>query len=61
MAVDGSSEVILTYKGIHDHDMPIRTKEQGSPTVLLLDAVPSKNNSQSKRGESEPSNGVADV
>ncbi|PWA87747.1 WRKY4 [Artemisia annua] len=63
MAVDGSSEVILTYKGIHDHDMPIRTKEQGSPTVLLLDAVssPSKNNSLSKRGESEPSNGVADV
>nr|GEU29530.1 probable WRKY transcription factor 32 [Tanacetum cinerariifolium] len=63
MAVDGSSEVILTYKGIHDHDMPIRTKEQGSPTVLLLDAVssPSKNNSQSRRGESEASNGVADV
>ncbi|XP_071729619.1 probable WRKY transcription factor 32 [Rutidosis leptorrhynchoides] len=48
MAVDGSSEVILTYKGIHDHDMPLRTKEQGSPSVLLLTAAssPSKNTSQ---------------
>ncbi|XP_071737154.1 uncharacterized protein [Rutidosis leptorrhynchoides] len=39
MAVDGSSEVILTYEGIHDHEMPIRNKEQGSPSALLLKDV----------------------
>lgn len=63
MAVDGSSEVILTYKGIHDHEMPIRTKDQGPPNVLLLTAVSSptkNNNSQSKKGETDPSNGVPD-
>ncbi|KVH88860.1 DNA-binding WRKY [Cynara cardunculus var. scolymus] len=56
MAVDGSSEVILTYKGVHDHDMPIRTKDQGSPSGLLLTAVSStsKNSSQSKKGETSP-------
>nr|XP_043628962.1 probable WRKY transcription factor 32 [Erigeron canadensis] len=62
MAVDGSSEVILTYKGIHDHDMPTRTQEQGPPKVLLLTAVssPSRNTSQLKKGATEPLNGVAE-
>lgn len=63
MAVDGSAEVILTYKGIHDHDMPVRAKDQAPPSVLLLNAVssPSKNNSQSKKGETDPSlKGVAE-
>ncbi|KAJ0599196.1 putative transcription factor WRKY family [Helianthus annuus] len=63
MAVDGSSEVILTYKGIHDHDIPAPTKVQAPPTVLLLNAVssPSKNdNSQSSKGETDPSNSVPD-
>nr|WCL15197.1 WRKY4060 [Atractylodes chinensis] len=65
MAVDGTSEVILTYKGVHDHDMPIRTKEQGSPSCLLLTAVSST--SKKKKGEktspvstTEPSNGEAE-
>lgn len=61
MAVDGSSEVILTYKGIHDHEIPVSTKDQAQHTVLLLTAVssPSKaNNSQSDKGENEASNGV---
>ncbi|KAJ0524824.1 putative transcription factor WRKY family [Helianthus annuus] len=58
LAADGSSEAILTYKGIHDHDMPMPAKDQASPTVLRLTAVasPSKNNSQSNKGESGPSN-----
>ncbi|KAI7756162.1 hypothetical protein M8C21_018942 [Ambrosia artemisiifolia] len=57
MAADGSSEVILTYKGVHDHDMPIQAKDQASPTILRLTAVssPSKNNSQSNKAETDPS------
>ncbi|CAI9293515.1 unnamed protein product [Lactuca saligna] len=47
MAVDGSSEVILTYKGVHDHDIPIHTKHINSPNpnpnALLLTAVSSPN------------------
>ncbi|KAI7736729.1 hypothetical protein M8C21_025009 [Ambrosia artemisiifolia] len=58
MAVDGSSELILTYKGIHDHDIPT-PKDQAPPTVLL-NAVssPSKNNNSQSSGETDPSNGV---
>ncbi|XP_076900289.1 putative WRKY transcription factor 32 isoform X2 [Bidens hawaiensis] len=57
MAADGSSEVILTYQGIHDHDMPVPPKDQSPSTVIRLKAVssPSKNNSLSNKGEPEPS------
>ncbi|XP_076936899.1 putative WRKY transcription factor 32 [Bidens hawaiensis] len=57
MAADGSSEVILTYQGIHDHDMPVPPKDQSPSTVIRLKAVssPSTNNSQSNKGEPEPS------
>ncbi|KAL8265399.1 hypothetical protein R6Q59_023529 [Mikania micrantha] len=60
MAVDDSSEVILTYKGIHDHEIPTPPKDQAPPNVLLTAvSSPSKNsNSQSNKGETEPSNGV---
>ncbi|KAI3827550.1 hypothetical protein L1987_01627 [Smallanthus sonchifolius] len=58
MAVDGSSEVVLTYKGIHDHDMPIPTKDQAPPTVLTVVSSPSKNNSQSNKGETVPANRI---
>ncbi|KAK9076775.1 hypothetical protein SSX86_005109 [Deinandra increscens subsp. villosa] len=59
MAVDGSSEVILTYKGIHDHDIPAPPKDQ-APPILLLTAVSSssRNNAQSNKGETDLSNGV---
>ncbi|KAK1429710.1 hypothetical protein QVD17_11927 [Tagetes erecta] len=63
MAVDGSSEVILTYKGIHDHEIPASTKDQAQHTVLLLTAVssPSKaNSSQSDKGENDASNGLTE-
>ncbi|KAL7591815.1 hypothetical protein Lser_V15G33264 [Lactuca serriola] len=48
MAVDGSSEVILTYKGVHDHDIPnIHTKHininSPNANALLLTAVSSPN------------------
>ncbi|KAL4564162.1 hypothetical protein LXL04_028215 [Taraxacum kok-saghyz] len=52
MAVDGSSEVILTYKGVHDHDISIRTKDLGSPNRILLTAV-SNNNLHLKKGNAE--------
>ncbi|KAK9073840.1 hypothetical protein SSX86_006434 [Deinandra increscens subsp. villosa] len=55
-AVDSSSEVILTYKGIHDHDMPMPTKDQTLCTVLTAVSSPSKNNSQSNKAETDPSN-----
>ncbi|KAI3725072.1 hypothetical protein L1987_64847 [Smallanthus sonchifolius] len=59
MAVDGSSEVVLTYKGIHDHDMPIPTKDQAPPSVLLTAvSSPSKSNFQSNKGETAPPNTI---
>ncbi|KAI3771866.1 hypothetical protein L6452_03037 [Arctium lappa] len=44
-AVDGASGVIITYKGVHDHDMPVPKKRQPPPTHLL-------NTASSKRSES---------
>ena len=52
MAVDGSSEVILTYKGVHDHDISIRRQDLGSPNRILLTAV-SNNNLHLKKGNAE--------
>ncbi|XP_024968177.1 probable WRKY transcription factor 32 [Cynara cardunculus var. scolymus] len=34
-AVDGASGVMITYKGVHDHDMPVPKKRQPPPTHLL--------------------------
>lgn len=48
MAVDGSSEVILTYKGVHDHDLPSR-----NGGGVLLTAVSSPSNSQLKKGNAD--------
>uniref|UniRef100_A0A5B6YUM3 Putative WRKY transcription factor 32 isoform X2 n=1 Tax=Davidia involucrata TaxID=16924 RepID=A0A5B6YUM3_DAVIN len=53
-AVDNTSAVIITYKGIHDHDMPVPKKRQGPPSAPLLAAAApaSMNNSQFKKIES---------
>ncbi|XP_076925769.1 putative WRKY transcription factor 32 [Bidens hawaiensis] len=48
--VDGSSEVIITYKGVHDHDMPVPKKGQGPPTTLTSNSA-STNIIQYKRRE----------
>ncbi|KAK4265381.1 hypothetical protein QN277_026440 [Acacia crassicarpa] len=47
-AVDNSNAVIITYKGVHDHDMPVPKKRHGSPSAPLVAAAAptSMNNSQ---------------
>ncbi|MFS7935489.1 putative transcription factor WRKY family [Helianthus anomalus] len=47
--VDGSSQVTITCKGVHDHDMPVPKKGQGPPTALTI-----KNIIQYKRREHLP-------
>lgn len=51
MAVDGSSEVILTYKGVHDHDIPIHTNKLGSTNGILLNDVSSPSKTTSQNGD----------
>nr|AFK88676.1 WRKY32 [Catharanthus roseus] len=38
MAKDNSNGVIITYKGRHDHDMPVPKKHHGPPSVPLIAA-----------------------
>ncbi|KAK6942296.1 WRKY domain [Dillenia turbinata] len=38
-AVDNTSGVIITYKGIHDHDMPVPKKRHGPPSAPLVAAA----------------------
>ncbi|XP_054806561.1 probable WRKY transcription factor 32 [Prosopis cineraria] len=47
-AVDNSNAVIITYKGVHDHDMPVPKKRHGPPSAPLVAAAApaSMNNSQ---------------
>ncbi|KAJ7979610.1 WRKY transcription factor [Quillaja saponaria] len=49
-AVDNSSAVIITYKGVHDHDMPVPKKRHGPPSAPLVAAAApaSMNNLQPK-------------
>ncbi|KAK9275772.1 hypothetical protein L1049_023041 [Liquidambar formosana] len=50
-AVDNTSAVIITYKGIHDHDMPVPKKRHGPPSAHLVAAAApvSMNNLQFKK------------
>ncbi|PON99396.1 WRKY domain containing protein [Trema orientale] len=52
-AVDNSNAVIITYKGVHDHDMPVPKKRHGPPSAPLVAAAApaSMNNLQSKKSE----------
>lgn len=53
MANDNKSSVVITYKGIHDHDMPVRKKRHGPPSAPLLAAAApaSMNNLKIKKPE----------
>ncbi|TKY73117.1 WRKY transcription factor 32 [Spatholobus suberectus] len=50
-AVDNSKALIITYKGVHDHDMPVPKKRHGPPSASLVAAAApaSMNNLQSKK------------
>uniref|UniRef100_A0A2N9FX49 WRKY domain-containing protein n=1 Tax=Fagus sylvatica TaxID=28930 RepID=A0A2N9FX49_FAGSY len=52
-AVDNASAVIITYKGVHDHDMPVPKKRHGPPSAPLVAAAApaSMNNLQFKKTE----------
>lgn len=38
-AIDNANAVIITYKGIHDHDMPVPKKRHGPPSARLIAAA----------------------
>ncbi|CAK7338204.1 unnamed protein product [Dovyalis caffra] len=38
-AVDNTNAVIITYKGVHDHDMPVPKKRHGPPSAPLVAAA----------------------
>ncbi|XP_022731787.1 probable WRKY transcription factor 32 isoform X2 [Durio zibethinus] len=50
-AVDNTNAVIITYKGVHDHDMPVPKKRHGPPSAPLVAAAApaSMNNLQHKK------------
>ncbi|XWS26255.1 hypothetical protein CRYUN_Cryun26dG0016000 [Craigia yunnanensis] len=50
-AVDNTNAVIITYKGVHDHDMPVPKKRHGLPSAPLVAAAApaSMNNLQLKK------------
>ncbi|PRQ46124.1 putative transcription factor WRKY family [Rosa chinensis] len=54
-AVDNTSAVIITYKGIHDHDMPVPKKRHGPPSAPLVAAAApaSMNNLQIVKTDTE--------
>ncbi|CAK9183320.1 unnamed protein product [Ilex paraguariensis] len=53
-ATDSTTAVIITYKGVHDHDMPVPKKRHGLPSAPLVAAAApaSMNNLQFKKTES---------
>ncbi|XP_061347521.1 probable WRKY transcription factor 32 isoform X2 [Gastrolobium bilobum] len=53
-AIDNSNAVIITYKGVHDHDMPVPKKRHGPPSAPLVAAAAptSMNNLQLKKPDS---------
>ncbi|XVE53655.1 hypothetical protein DITRI_Ditri03aG0020400 [Diplodiscus trichospermus] len=38
-AVDNTNAVVITYKGVHDHDMPVPKKRHGLPSAPLVAAA----------------------
>ncbi|XP_060171777.1 probable WRKY transcription factor 32 [Lycium barbarum] len=38
-ATDGTSALTITYKGVHDHDMPVPKKHHGPPSAPLVAAA----------------------
>ncbi|KAK8553552.1 hypothetical protein V6N13_062354 [Hibiscus sabdariffa] len=56
-AVDNTNAVIITYKGVHDHDMPVPKRRHGQPSApLVAAAAPASMNKQlikTDRGQSQ--------
>ncbi|KAK9098233.1 hypothetical protein Syun_025278 [Stephania yunnanensis] len=51
-AIDGTTTIIITYEGKHDHDMPVPKKRQGPPSAgLLIAAAAAMNSAQVKNSE----------
>ncbi|GMJ07704.1 WRKY DNA-binding protein 32 [Hibiscus trionum] len=52
-AVDNINAAIITYKGVHDHDMPVPKKRHGQPSAPLVAAAASTsmNNLQLKKSD----------
>ncbi|KAM7508334.1 hypothetical protein LguiA_018787 [Lonicera macranthoides] len=50
-AIDNTNALIITYKGKHDHDMPVPKKRHGPPSACLVaaSAPASMNDTQFKR------------
>jgi len=56
-AVDNSDAVIITYKGVHDHDMPVPKKRHGPPSApLVAAAAPASMNSLQVKKPDSPHN-----
>ncbi|ESW26880.1 hypothetical protein PHAVU_003G156300 [Phaseolus vulgaris] len=56
-AVDNSDAVIITYKGVHDHDMPVPKKRHGPPSApLVAAAAPTSMNSLQVKKPDSPHN-----
>ncbi|KAG5080833.1 hypothetical protein JHK86_004898 [Glycine max] len=56
-AVDNSDAVIITYKGVHDHDMPVPKKRHGPPSApLVAAAAPASMNSLQVKKPDSPQN-----
>ncbi|KAF4390100.1 hypothetical protein G4B88_005018 [Cannabis sativa] len=55
-ALDNTNAVIITYKGVHDHDMPVPKKRHGPPSAPLVAAAApaSMSNLQSKKLDATP-------
>nr|GLL45369.1 probable WRKY transcription factor 32 [Ipomoea trifida] len=53
-AVDNTTAVIITYKGVHDHGMPVPKKRYGQPSAPLVAATASASMTDSQTKKSEP-------
>lgn len=53
-AVDNTTAVIITYKGVHDHGMPVPKKRYGQPSAPLVAATASASMTDSQSKKSEP-------
>ncbi|PIN00952.1 hypothetical protein CDL12_26545 [Handroanthus impetiginosus] len=55
-AVDNTSAVVITYKGVHDHDMPVPRKRPSCKSSSVVAATPvSAENLQINKTEPDPS------
>ncbi|XP_010548498.1 PREDICTED: probable WRKY transcription factor 32 [Tarenaya hassleriana] len=55
-AVDNTTAVIITYKGVHNHDMPVPKKRHGLPSATLVAAAAPTSMNSSLAQAGEPAN-----